>query len=78
MPLPRQKGGKPKPLAEPLQPILPRLSADPGDRYPTTAALLEDLDRVAGIAPVNPEAWNRFLRFVRERCGSEKAIRQSA
>ena len=79
MPLPRPKGGKPKPLAEPLQPILQRLGADSeGDRYPTVAALLEDLDRVAGIAPVNPEAWNRFLRFVRARCGPEKAIRQSA
>ena len=78
MPSPRPKGGKPKPLAEPLQPILQRLSADSGEHYPTAAALLEDLDRVAGIAPVNPEAWNRFLRFVRDRCGPEKAIRQSA
>jgi serine/threonine protein kinase len=79
MPLPRSKGGKPKPLAEPLQPILHRLGAElESDWYPTAAALLEDLDRVSGVAPVNPEAWNRFLRFVRERSGGEKAVRQSA
>jgi chromosome segregation ATPase len=79
MPLPRPKGGKPKPLAEPLQPILQRLGAElEADRYPTAPALLEDLDRVSGVAPVNPEAWNRFLRFVRERSGGEKVVRQSA
>jgi DNA repair exonuclease SbcCD ATPase subunit len=79
MPLPRPKGGKPKPLAEPLQPILQRLGAElENDRYPTAAALVEDLDGVSGVAPVNPEAWNRFLRFVREKSGGEKAIRQSA
>jgi chromosome segregation ATPase len=78
MPLPR-KAGKPKPLAEALQPILWRLSAEANDaHYPSAATLLEDLDRIRDSVPANPEAWNRFLRFVRERTSGGKTLRQSA
>jgi len=76
---PRRKGGRAGPLAEPLQRILKRLgAATPERRYPSAAALLEDLDRVSGDVPPNPEAWDRLLHYVRDHAQEERGLRQSA
>jgi DNA repair exonuclease SbcCD ATPase subunit len=73
-----RKGPKPKPLPESLQAVLRRLTADaPGDRYPSAAVLLEDLERAGADVPANGAAWDRLLRHVRD--GSvDTALRLSA
>jgi hypothetical protein len=73
----RRKEGKSRPLPETLQAILQRLTAA-DQRYPTTAALLEDLERAGAAVPANAEAWDRLLRYVREHTAPEHALRQSA
>ena len=71
--------GRAKALAEALEAILQRLGAEaPELRYPSAAALLDDLDRVSGDVPANPEAWERLLRYVRENAQEERRLRQSA
>jgi hypothetical protein len=73
----RRKGARP--LAEPLQAILDRLTADAQElRYPDAAALLEELDRVAAAVPPNVKAWERLLHHVREHAAEEPRLRQSA
>jgi hypothetical protein len=75
----RRKAPKTKPLPEPLQEILRRLSPEAGDaRYVSAAALLEDLDQVGTDVPANPEAWGRLLRYVREQASDDVVLRQSA
>src|SRR5262249_9627665 len=50
--VPRRKGAKPpKPLPGPLQQVLARLRPDAADRYPSAAALLEDLERAGAGLP---------------------------
>jgi hypothetical protein len=70
---------KAKPLPEPLQSVLRRLQAsgDP-DRYPTAAALLEELDRVGADVPPNTAAWERLLRQVREQLDTDGTLKRSA
>jgi chromosome segregation ATPase len=72
----RRKGGKTKPLPEPLQEVLHRLSGEAG--YANAGALLEDLDRVGAEVPANPEAWDRLLRHVRDQVADDPRVRQSA
>ncbi|HMC89998.1 MAG TPA: hypothetical protein VKI17_10645, partial [Gemmataceae bacterium] len=73
----RRKGAKP--LPEPLQTILNRLTADGGSpRYASLAALLEDLDNAGPSLPPNAEAWDRLLRYVREHAAEDAGLRQSA
>jgi hypothetical protein len=75
----KRKGTKARPLAEPLQTVLRRLGeATPEMHYPSAAALLEDLDRVSGDLPPNPEAWERLLHYVREHVLEERTLRKSA
>src|SRR5262249_44357142 len=63
VPSAKRPGTKPRPLAEPLQAILQRLhTATPGQRYPSAAALPEDLDWVSADVPPNPEAWDRLAQ----------------
>jgi hypothetical protein len=72
----RRKAAKPFP--EPLQAILQRLHTEAAVRYPTAAALLEDLDQAGASVPPNAEAWDRLLRHVREHAAEEARLRQSA
>ena len=72
----RRKGGKTKPLPEPLQEVLDRLATEGG--YPDAAALLEDLDEVGADVPANPEAWDRFLHHVRDQVADDPRLRVSA
>jgi chromosome segregation ATPase len=75
----RRKGARGRPLAKPLQAVLERLGASvPEMRYPSAAALLEDLDRVSAEVPPNPEAWDRLLHYVRDHIHDERPLRQSA
>jgi chromosome segregation ATPase len=74
-----RRGGKAKPLPGLLQAILTRLAAEkPEERYPSGAALLEDLDRAGNEVPANGEAWERLLRHVRGNISGQAAYRQSA
>jgi hypothetical protein len=68
--------GKPFPSA--LQAVLERLSAtDPALRYPTAAAVLEELERAGTDVPANATAWERFIRQVRDQA-VDSALRYSA
>ncbi|MBV9122161.1 MAG: hypothetical protein JO112_02215, partial [Planctomycetes bacterium] len=76
---PKRKGARPKPLPEPMQAILYRLTPEAGEnRYLSASLLLEDLDRQSANVPSNTEAWDRLLRHVRDQEAEEKGIRQSA
>ncbi len=61
-----------------VQAILDRFQTEAGEHYPDVAALLEDLDRIAGDVPANPEAWERLVRHVREHARGDLGWRQSA
>jgi hypothetical protein len=74
----RRKGLKPKPFPPVLLRILGGLGMEPGELYPTTAALLEELDRVAGQVPADHGAWDRLLAYVADHAGDGVALRQSA
>jgi chromosome segregation ATPase len=74
----RRKGLKPKPFPPGLLGILRGLGAEPGELYPTTAALLEALDRVAAQVPADHGAWDRLLAHVGDHAGDGIALRQSA
>jgi hypothetical protein len=66
----RRKAARSKPLPEGLQRVLRRLQADsPDERYPSAAALLEELDQAGADAPPNAAAWERLLRYVRDQAG---------
>jgi hypothetical protein len=65
-------------MAASLQAVLQRLTAErPEERYPTAAALLEDLDRVGPEVPANATAWERLVREVRE-LAADPGLRLSA
>ena len=75
----RRKSAKGKPLPEPLQTVLDRLcAAQVENRYPSAAALLEELEKAAAALPANPEAWDRLLRHVRDNAMPLATLRQSA
>ena len=71
-----RKGAKVKPLPQVLQNVLERMQA--ADGYPSTTALLEDLDRISSDIPPNQEAWDRLLRHVKDHAAPEAVLRQSA
>jgi hypothetical protein len=62
-----RKGSKIKPLPESLQAVLRRLTAEAvEERYPSAAALLEELEKAGADVPANGTAWERLLHHVRE------------
>jgi chromosome segregation ATPase len=74
-----KRKGKAKLLPDGLQAVLDRLTAiDPAARYPSTAVLLEDLDRASADVPANAEAWDRLLHHVRDNAVAPAALRASA
>jgi chromosome segregation ATPase len=75
----RRKGAKIKPLPAELRAVLDRLTAEAADaRYPSAAALLEDLDRAGADVSANAEAWERLVRYVREHTAEDVVLRRSA
>ena len=75
----KKKGGKIKPFPKPLRAILDRLRAEDADtRYPSAAALLEDLDQAAAHVPDNPEAWGKLLSHIRDQGKEDMPLKQSA
>jgi chromosome segregation ATPase len=76
---PRRKGTKAaKPLPESLQQVVQRLRPDAVDRYPTAAALLEDLEAVGADLPDGAEAWAKLLQHAVENATEGVAWRKSA
>jgi hypothetical protein len=75
---PERKTARMKPLPEGLQGVLQRLTTQEVDeRYPSAAALLEELDRAGADVPANAAAWERLLREVREQA-VDVGLRRSA
>ncbi len=75
---PNRKGGRTKSLPEVLQAIVRRLESDQsGERFDSTAALLEALDLAGAEVPTNATAWERFLKQVREQ-SDDVALRRTA
>jgi hypothetical protein len=80
----RRRGFKPKPFPTGLLEILHGLGAAPDDNgvlsavYPTSAALLEDLDRVSREVPADHGAWEKLLAYTAENAGDGVVLRQSA
>jgi serine/threonine protein kinase len=75
---PRRKGAKGRPIPASVQKILKGLGCyghDPS--YAEAAVLLEELDRLSGEQPTNPEAWDRLLHQVRDQAAAS-LLRQSA
>jgi hypothetical protein len=67
-PAAQAKRSRAKSFSPALQTILDRLTAsDPAQRYPSAAAVLDDLDRAGNNVPANATAWDRFIRQVREQ-----------
>ena len=46
--------------------------------YPTAAALLDDLDRVASEVPADTASWEKLLSYVGENAGDGVMLRRSA
>jgi hypothetical protein len=77
-PAARRKGTK-GPLPEALQALLDRLTGtDPGQRYPSAAILLQDLEQVSAGAPRHVGAWERLLQQIRVQTAEDTSLRQSA
>lgn len=80
----RRKGTKPRAFPNALQDILRGLGTafTPGQvplaMYPTVAALLNDLDRVAHEIPADHQAWDKLLHYATENAGDGIILRQSA
>jgi len=80
----RRRGVRPKPFPASLLNILRHLGATPEDGgaalsvYPTTGALLADLDQAAGTVPSDQGAWEKLLAYVEENAGDGMVLRQSA
>jgi serine/threonine protein kinase len=78
-PSPKKKGGKAKPFPKPLRAVLDRLKAEDADaRYPSAAALLEDLDQAADHVPDNAEAWEKLVSHIRDQDKDDMPLKQSA
>jgi hypothetical protein len=74
-----RKTAKSKSLPEGLTAVLERLqSDDPAVRFPSAAALLEELERAGADVPANGAAWERLLKQVRENSVEDPGLRQSA
>ena len=72
-----RRGGKAKPLPEPLQSLGQRMTAaDEAARFADAASLLAELDRVSAAVPANSAAWERFVRQVREQT-ADLALRKT-
>jgi chromosome segregation ATPase len=80
----RRKGVKLKPFPPGLIYVLRSLGVSPDEGgvplavYPSTAALLEDLDRAASEVPSDHGAWDKLLSYVGENGGDGIVLRQSA
>jgi hypothetical protein len=80
----RRKGVKLKPFPTGLIDVLRSLGVSPEDGgvplavYPSTAALLEDLDRAAGEVPADNGFWDKLLSYVGENAEDGIVLRQSA
>jgi chromosome segregation ATPase len=76
---PRRKGTKPsRPLPESLQQVLVRLRPDTVDRFPSAAALLEDLERAGADLPDGAEVWTKLVAHAAENATDGVAWRKSA
>ena len=58
--------------------VMPDEGGVPLAVYPSTAALLEDLDRAAAEVPADHGAWEKLLAYVSENGGDGIVLRQSA
>ncbi len=80
----RRKGVKLKPFPQGLVDVLRSLGVTPEEGgvplavYPSTAALLEDLDRAASEVPSDNGFWDKLLSYVAENAGDGVVLRQSA
>ncbi len=79
--MPKRKGKKS--LPESLLGVLRGLGAEIGDGpptalYPTSAALLEDLDQVNRDVPADVTAWEKLLEHAAENATEGPLLRQSA
>ena len=80
----RRKGVKLKPFPPGLIDVLRSLGVSPEEAgvplavYPSTAALLEDLDRAASEVPSDNGFWDKLLAYVSENAGDGIVLRQSA
>lgn len=73
---PRRKGTL---LAEPLASVLERLTTEnPELRFPNSAALIEELERIGPAMPDDGAAWRKLLRAVAADEEPEEELRQSA
>src|SRR5262249_43110867 len=79
----RRRAVRPKPFPAGLLGVLRSLGvtqtdgAVPMGVYPSTAALLEDLDRVSSEVPADQAAWDKLLAYVAENAGDGIVLRQS-
>jgi chromosome segregation ATPase len=71
----QRQGGRGRPLPEPLKKIVEKLA---DGRLTSAGVLLERLEQAAASVPVNPEAWDRLLRHVRDNAASIESLRASA
>jgi chromosome segregation ATPase len=80
----RRRLARPKPFPAGLQDILRSLGITPTEGgvplavYPSAAALLEDLDRVAAEVPADTGTWEKLLEYAAENGGDGIVLRQSA
>jgi chromosome segregation ATPase len=74
----RQKAPRGKALPSGLQSVLDRLAASGEKAISSATMLLDELEKAAAVVPVNPEAWDRLLRHVKDNAPPSTALRQSA
>lgn len=80
----RRRHFRPRPFPPGLLAVLGGLGASPEaggaphGLYPSAAALLEDLDRVADAVPADTGAWEKLLAYAAENAGDGAGLRQSA
>jgi chromosome segregation ATPase len=74
----RRQAPRGKALPDSLQNILDRLTSTRDNAITTAATLLDELEKAAALVPVNPEAWDRTLRHVKDNAAPLATLRQSA
>jgi hypothetical protein len=74
----QNKAARGIPLPPGLQAVLDRLGAASNRGINTAAMLLDELEKAAAVVPVNPEAWDRLLRHVKDNAEPSAMLRQSA
>jgi hypothetical protein len=72
------RGRKAKPLPEPLASLLRRLQPGAENPFASAGDLLRELDAVGPQITANPEAWSRFLLYIREHATQGTVLKQSA